>query len=198
MFMGDFYIDMKSLFDSMEQAYDAVGKHYGFTCEGCTDNCCTQRFYHHTLAETRYLHEGLRQADTALVREIYTKALEVVASYESEQQGDEVKHLMCPINFDGLCKIYEHRPMICRMHGLPHRIKKPDGSEDRAGGCGPFTDKIKKIDWTVNRTPHYTALARIERDIRARSGFSGSYARTTAEMIVEIINSDKDLLESEE
>ncbi len=174
----------------MDEAYDKVQRHYGFSCEGCTDNCCTQRFYHHTLSEYYYLLEGLKQAEPELVRQILRKARVVVETYQKELEAGEIFPLMCPINFDGLCRIYEHRPMICRMHGMPHRFKRPDGREERGGGCIPFSEANPKIDWTVDRTKPYTALAKLEGDVRKRSFNNTRVNMTTAEMLVDMWAND--------
>lgn len=190
--MDDFSRRMKELYELMDSAYDSVQRHYGFTCEGCADNCCTQRFAHHTLAEYRYLLEGMLAAEPQLARSIITKAREVVAGYEREKETGTMEHFMCPVNFDGLCRLYEHRPMICRMHGLPHRYRRPDGREVRGGGCERF-EADKRTDWSVNRTQAYTVLARIEQQERARRHFGGKYARTTAEMIVEMADTSEEL-----
>ena len=44
--MTDFSERMRKLYDEMQAAYSDVAGHYdNFSCEGCTDNCCTQRFF---------------------------------------------------------------------------------------------------------------------------------------------------------
>lgn len=184
---------MRDIYDVMDEAYDKVQRHYGFSCEGCTDNCCTQRFHHHTLAEYYYLLEGLKQADPELVRQILTKTRVVVDSYEKERELGEILPLMCPINFDGLCRIYEHRPMICRMHGLPHRFKRPDGREERGGGCARYSEEHPRVDWTVDRTKAYAALAKVEADIRRRTLIRERVKLTTAEMLMDMLERDPEL-----
>jgi Fe-S-cluster containining protein len=191
--IDDFSKRMRDIYDVMDEAYDKVQRHYGFSCEGCTDNCCTQRFHHHTLAEYYYLLEGLKQADPELVRQIMRKAGVVVESYEKERGLGEMLPLMCPINFDGLCRIYEHRPMICRMHGLPHRFKRPDGREERGGGCARFSDEHPKVDWTVDRTKAYAGLAKVEAEIRRRTLIRDRVKLTTAEMLIDLLERDPEL-----
>lgn len=185
--------EIKAVFDSMEMDYRSVAEHYAFTCEGCPDNCCSQRFHHHTHAEYHYLLEGLRLADPELARQILVKARIVVESYAHEAASGTQLRLMCPVNFDGRCELYMHRPMICRMHGLPHRFRMPDGREQRGGGCAIFSERVAKVDWTVNRTPHYSALARIESELRKGTLARGKYAKTTAQMIMDMLAEDEDL-----
>jgi len=184
------------LLDEMQAAYDEVAAHYDkFSCMGCTDNCCTQRFFHHTLAEYRYLKEGLMEAlktDPDLVRRMLVKARVVTDTYIKEAGTGEILPLMCPVNFEGLCRLYRHRPMICRLHGLPHRFKKPDGSQERGTGCARF-EGAHKTDWTVNRSKLYTGLAAIEAEVRRTSGFRGRYSLTTAEMLMEMLREEPEL-----
>ncbi|KKL92784.1 hypothetical protein LCGC14_1881220, partial [marine sediment metagenome] len=182
--MADFLSNMETLYEAMQRDYDSVREHYGFSCKGCVDNCCTQRFFHYTWAEYLYLLEGMKNAGAAVSMEIIGKAREVVASYDKEEDPSDPKPLMCPINFEGLCALYTHRPMICRMHGLPHRVRDPKGRETRGGGCAPFDSKAIKAGWTLNRTPHYLALARVEGELRARRKLSAKLRLTTAEMLI--------------
>ncbi len=188
--MTDLNSSMKSLYEGMQSDYDSVASHYGFTCDGCSENCCTQRFFHYTWAEHLYLLEGMRNADKGLAGEIVLRAREVVRAYGEEADPLAPEPLMCPVNFDGLCSLYAHRPMICRMHGLPHRVRGPQGHESRGGGCGRFEAMEIKVDWSVNRTPHYTALARIESQLRKDRRLTGNLRLTTAEMIVMMVDRD--------
>jgi Fe-S-cluster containining protein len=194
--MDDFSRKMEKLYNEMQKAYDDVAGHYdSFSCKGCTDNCCTQRFFHHTLAEYRYLKEGLMEAlktDPYLVRQMLIKARIVTDTYTREKVLGDIVPLMCPVNLEGLCRLYKHRPMICRLHGLPHRFKKPDGSEERGTGCARF-EGAHKTDWTVNRSKLYTGLAAMEADVRRTSGFRGRYSLTTAEMLMDMVGEEREL-----
>lgn len=190
----DFFRRMKAVYDAMDRAYGSAAEHYGFSCEGCEDNCCTQRFYHHTLAEYYYLFEGLMQAERELIRQMLVKARIVADSYQREIQAGRILPLMCPANFEGLCRLYEHRPMICRMHGLPHRFIRPDGREERGTGCKRF-EETRKADFLVDRTALYTALAEVEKEIRARTLFRGRYSKTTAEMLLDMLDEEPSLQE---
>ena len=172
---------LKTLYAGMERAYDEVAGHYGFGCEGCQDNCCTQRFHHHTLLEYYFLMEGLKRADDSLKEKILGRARDVVAQYEGET---EIQPLMCPVNFKGLCALYEYRPMICRLHGLPHSFLRPDGTAVLGNGCQRFSDNCS-ITRRLDRTGFYTELAGLEKQLRLALGFSGRYSKTTAEMLLE-------------
>ena len=49
---------LKTLYADMDAAYQAAADHYGFHCDGCLDNCCLTRFYHHTHLEYLILRQG--------------------------------------------------------------------------------------------------------------------------------------------
>lgn len=180
---------VRALFAGMDRAYAKVAALYGFDCGGCEENCCTQRFYHYTLTEHYYLHKGLRAAGPARSTVVLEKARKVVGSYSEELKSGRILPLMCPVNFDGLCSLYEHRPMICRLHGLPHEFAAPDGTLKEGGGCHRF-NSLHKITLRLDRTGFYAELAGIEKALRERLAFSGRYKKTTAEMLLEPIIAD--------
>jgi Fe-S-cluster containining protein len=106
------------IYKAIDNLYDAAMKHYKFSCEGCADNCCVTKFYHHTNIEDIYLAEGLKRLDEDKKREVLTRAEDVVNIHNSSP--DDVR-VMCPLNENGLCIAYAHRPMICRIHGCRTR-----------------------------------------------------------------------------
>lgn len=177
---------LRAIYASMNEAYDRVAGHYGFDCRGCRENCCTQRFHHHTIGEYFYLFDGMTRAGAGRALAIMDKAREVTASYLEELKTGEVMPLMCPVNFDGLCSLYEYRPMICRLHGLPHEFRRPDGMAAGGGGCRRFQELNPWVTERVDRTGPYTELALLERLLRERLGFSGRYRKTTAQMLVDM------------
>lgn len=179
---------VEQLYARMNEAYSGVADRYGFDCTGCEDNCCTQRFHHHTLAEYFYLLEGLRKADRELAGKILQRAREVVEAYGEEGPEGRTLPLMCPVNFDGLCRLYMHRPMICRLHGLPHLFRRPDGVTVQGGGCQRF-EALHRASVRIDRTGFYTELASIEKELRARLGFEGRYRKTTAQMLLDMAES---------
>ena len=180
-----FFERLRAVYDSMEEAYDEAALHYGFTCEGCTDNCCTQRFFHHTLSEYLYLMEGMKTLDDERRAEVLTLAKVVTDTYPRELEAGEILPLMCPLNFGGLCALYEYRPMICRAHGLPHRFQRPDGKNIEGGGCHRF-EAEHLVTVYIDRTEFYRGLAELERDLRAELGFTGRYKKTTAQMLLDM------------
>ncbi|MEW6220373.1 MAG: hypothetical protein AB1634_12680 [Thermodesulfobacteriota bacterium] len=157
---------LASLYAEMEAAYDRVAGATAFSCTGCPDNCCDSYFQHHTYLEWAYAWQGLaaqpperRQAILARAREIADATPIILARGERPQ-------LMCPANEAGLCTLYAHRLMICRLHGVPSVLTRPDGSRLAFPGCFRFQEQgaagqVPPLD----RTDLYRRLARLEQEL---------------------------------
>lgn len=183
--LGDFLGRIADVYDKINSAYDSLQAHYGLTCEGCEDNCCTQRFFHYTLAEYVYLREGIKALDPERGAQAMLRAKEVTDAYSGELEAGKLQPIMCPLNFDGLCGVYAHRPMICRTHGLPHSFRRPDGITHEGGGCLRFETEHATTE-RMDRTVFYMELANIERDLRAELGVTGRFMKTTAQMLMDM------------
>lgn len=186
---------LAALYDQMDAAYDKAAAPLGFTCADCAQNCCISHFQHHTYVEWAYFLEGLEQADPALAKRVVDKARENVEATQAALARGERPRVMCPVNVDGLCSIYRHRLMICRLHGVAHVLHRPDGRFVHYPGCPRFSELAADepcVPGTdvrgpvIDRTPLYRELAAIEQ------AFLSSKARTLpkvdmtlAEMIVQ-------------
>jgi hypothetical protein len=94
---------------------------------------------------------------------------------------------MCPLNVNGLCRLYEYRPMICRLQGIPHRIKKPGDPEQTGPGCHKFAEGTAAGDPSdpeFDRTEFYSGMAAIEIELRRLVNFRERYRKTVADMVV--------------
>ena len=180
-----FFDRLQRIFSAMDRQYAEVSKHYGLHCDGCEDNCCRTRFYHHTHLEYLYIHAGLNKLGHQRQRELQSRAAMVCRATEKADEKAMPVRLMCPLNFDGRCTLYKHRPMICRLHGISHELRKPGQNAIRRPGCGMFdlrcSDKsYRKLD----RTPFYFEMAKLESDLKQAVGLSGRVKMTIAEMII--------------
>ena len=176
---------LETLFSSMDRAYDQVAKAYGFHCPGCADNCCLTRFHHHTLLEYLYLKKGLAGLASDTFDDAMARAENVVARTREMEDRGETPRIMCPLNQDGLCLIYRFRPMICRLHGLAHELRKPGHDPVRSQGCDLFTDLTRSMDYIpFDRTPFYMDMALLERKLREATGIRDRLRHTIAEMML--------------
>jgi len=194
-----FLKQFEQLCEFMDQKYnDAAFKHH-FKCEGCPDNCCMTHFYHHTFLEYFYLIDAYKSLPDQTKQTLFEKAKksghQAAPVHKNEPHKNEPHknktdknkkspRLMCPVNIDGRCVLYENRPMICRLHGIPYEIKRGPQSM-KSPGCDDFdtqTANDKKIFF--DRTPIYIQMARLENSLKEALGISKKRKLTVAEMIV--------------
>ena len=179
------------LFQRMDRAYDQCAAESGFVCEGCRDNCCLTRFYHHTLIEVLYLQWGLRALPAQRRQQIQAAAETSLKTTAEQQRNGEPVRVMCPLNEKGLCVLYVQRPMICRLHGIPHLLRRPDGLTRSGPGCDDFDRQCGSGDHVpLDRTPLYMEMADLERRLRSQLGYHQKIKMTVAEIILDDTFSD--------
>jgi len=185
-----FFDGLKSLYTQMDQMYDEVAGAYGFYCSGCLDNCCLTRFFHHTFIEFLYLRKGFAGLDEHVQEEIRIRSAEVNKKVMQVEEDGNVPRVMCPLNIKGLCVLYEYRPMICRLHGIPHDFVHPVKNKILGPGCHEFEAQYGKNEYiSFNRTPFYREMAQLEHRIREKIGISEKFKKTVAQMLVKDLES---------
>ena len=181
---------LRDIFAAIDQEYNRATEHYQFQCERCTDNCCLTRFYHHTYLEYYYLRMGFEKLGSRKKGEMLLKAEEVCRETAKADEKEMPVRLMCPLNYDSLCTLYPFRPMICRMHGIPHQLQKPGQKVIPGPGCGTFDDCCShKGYFKFDRTPFYLEMAKLENEFKQAVGLDGRIKMTVAEMILSITQS---------
>ena len=178
---------LEQVYAAMDRAYNSVADNYGFHCSGCEDNCCLTHFYHHTYLEFLYLMKGYRALGRRRQIDIRQKAESVCAAFRGVERkiNGQSPRLMCPLNIKGLCCLYQHRPMICRMHGLPHELHRPNGGIVQGPGCANFEHNYGKKDAILfDRTSFYHDVAQLEEWLRQLIGVDAKFKMTVAEMIL--------------
>lgn len=188
---------LRDLFQDMDESYDTVAGKYGFVCTGCTENCCLTRFHHHTLLEYLYLMEGIRKLGMEDRQAIRQRALTADRQLTDADRKGRALRVMCPLNVDGRCRLYPHRPMICRLHGIPHELHPPNRRIVRNPGCDAFFDQCRargKTDYIpFDRTPFYRRMATLERQLRQATGYEGKIKLTVARMVISITDPDHEI-----
>ena len=189
---------ISKLYYTMDRAYADAADHYAFHCSGCDCNCCEERFYHYTGAEHIFLAYGLACLGHDVKTGIFSRADEAMRLYQLHDASLEAGRAVCPLNLDGLCMLYGYRPMICRLQGIPHYIKKLGQPQKRGPGCHVFNEKIlpeKLSDFSFDHTPFYLEMAAIEIEIRNMLNYKGRYKKTVAEMLLDIRDAENRSLE---
>ncbi|GAB6039118.1 hypothetical protein JCM15519_36770 [Fundidesulfovibrio butyratiphilus] len=176
---------LTALYDKMAQAF-AAATPQGFTCAGCSTNCCVSHFQHHTYMEWLYLWQGMNALPEERRALYLERARENVRlSSESLARG-EIPRVMCPVNDDGACGLYEHRLMICRLYGVPNMLLAHTGVKEFPG-CPSCMDMLKDLPdhAVVDRTPLYRELAGLEMSLLgSRRGQLPKVDLTLAQMLV--------------
>ncbi len=168
-----FFERLGSIYSSIDKKYTKAADQYGFKCSGCDDNCCMTHFYHHTYIEYFYIIMGFKLLSRDLRKDILIHA-EVVCK----------KSDMCPLNIKDKCILYKQRPMICRMHGIPHELNKPGMPAHYGEGCKLFMEQHgHKNYFSFDRTPFYFEMACLENELKDKIALKGKFKKTVAQML---------------
>ena len=157
---------LAELYAEMDAAYEAAAVQYGFCCTGCADNCCLTRFHHHTLVELAQLALGLSRLRSTDRKAAVRRAGDVRAAYDAAEKDRRPPRVMCPLNVAERCLVYPSRPMICRMHGIPHVLRAPGRPPAYGPGCAAFARHCGEVGGNAfDRTPLYRKMAALEQRI---------------------------------
>jgi Fe-S-cluster containining protein len=182
--LSSFLNELSGIYGDMDRQYHRIARQYGFECKGCENNCCLTRFYHHTVLEYAFLMAGFNALDDAQKALIQARAVEVLSNYREADLAAGPVRIMCPLNEEGLCQVYERRPMICRLHGLPHELKKASGQKVFGPGCEAFDERCKNPPYIpLDRTPFYARMAGLEQRLRQALGYYDKIKLTLADMV---------------
>lgn len=154
--------EYRSLLDRVDAWYRGVKAKFPeqVPCErGCRD-CCLGLF-DISLADRDLLREGLAQADDATRRDIEARARSILArlreiyldlddtldGWDSDAIDDLCDALgdeECPVlGPEGECRLYAHRPLTCRMSGVP--VVDVTGESVHPEGCAKCTLKAEEV-----------------------------------------------------
>lgn len=182
---------IEKIYDEMETAYAEIAGSLDFSCVGCPDNCCDSHFLHHTYVEWAYLCQGFQLLDHEKQTEILSRCQDYVAACARAEEAGERPRIMCPLNENGLCILYQHRLLVCRTHGVPAIMRFPNGQARRFPGCFRCQEIVEsrfaKADHAphVERTPMLTQLLALENELCEQQRASlPKVAMTIAEMLL--------------
>lgn len=145
---------------------------------GCRD-CCLGLF-EITPADAELLREGLSKTDARTRRDIERRARKIIlglrAAYPdlgetldgySPGEIDDLCELAGPVECPALgkkgeCRLYEHRPLVCRLCGIP--VVDKTGKTIDPDGCGKCTLRPKeapRLDYAALRRKETAILKRL-------------------------------------
>ncbi|MDP2849050.1 MAG: YkgJ family cysteine cluster protein [Humidesulfovibrio sp.] len=181
---------LRELYTRMDQAYAASASAIGLTCQGCKDSCCESLFRHHTYVEWTDLALGFAALPAPRQAEIRAQAADYLRIHQNALPGMRPR-VPCPASVESegalVCGIYEHRPMVCRLHGVPNVLMRSGGQQSAFPGCDRAQDLAKTCEPALlDRTPLLSELARLEMDLlgRERMGKLPRVDLTIAEMLL--------------
>ncbi|MGB3210789.1 MAG: AmmeMemoRadiSam system protein A [Desulforhopalus sp.] len=161
--------ELEDIYDKLQQEYERVAGELNFSCTGCPDNCCDSYFLHHTYAEWAHLWEGIRKLEPTRQQALIARATSYLQQCEKALETGKRPQVMCPLNEGGLCVLYHHRLLVCRTHGVPAIITRPDGQAMRFPGCFRCQEIVDDRDGEevpyVKRTALLRKLALLENEL---------------------------------
>jgi len=183
---------LEEIYEELERLYADVAARICFSCDKCPDNCCDSYFQHHTYLEWAYMYMGVKELPKKKKKEIVVRAAEYIAQCHKVLAEGGRPQVMCPLNENGRCVLYKHRMLVCRTHGVPATITRPDGQSMHFPGCFRCQEKVKKKFMheskapRVERTPFLQRLAKLENELlyNRRNDYP-RVNKTIAEMLVE-------------
>ena len=187
---NEFKNELEEIYAGLQHEYARVAGELAFSCTGCSDNCCDSYFSHYTYVDWAYLWEGIRQLKDEDRNIIPVRATDYQKVSRKAQQRGERPRAMCPLNVDGRCGLYQHRLLVCRTHGVPARMTRPDGKSLVFPGCFRCQDLVETMgsaadDCFVERTPFLQRLAKLEQDfLNHKRHLLPKVRLTIAEMIL--------------
>jgi hypothetical protein len=161
---------LEEIYEGLQREYTQIAQVLDFSCQGCPDNCCDSYFLHHTYSEWAYLFEGFRSLSVEHQETIRNRAERWLDQCQREEAMGRRPQVMCPLNVDGLCVLYHHRLLVCRTHGVPARIVRPDGLSLDFPGCFRCQEIIlggahQGCPPRVERTPWLRQMALLEGEV---------------------------------
>ncbi len=181
---------LRELYARMDAAYAASAQAIGLSCQGCADSCCETLFRHHTYVEWTELAQGFAALPPARQAEMREQAESYLRIHQNALPGTRPR-VPCPASVmaEGnlVCGLYEHRPMVCRLHGVPNVLVRPGGQQSAFPGCDRAQNLAKTCEPALlDRTPLLSELARLEMDLlgQGRMGRLPRVDLTIAEMLL--------------
>ncbi len=189
-----FFVRYEYLAKQADTAFQRIKKEYPdlVVCgAGCTD--CCYALFDLSLVEAMYINQKFNEKFEGEEREqILERANKVDrevyrikrASYKAVQAGEDEesviehvgkKKIRCPLlNDENMCELYEHRPVACRIYGVPLAI----GGRGRV--CG-------KSGFDLNRAYPVIQVDRINEKLAALSAEIAAFIRSSYQGLADVL-----------
>jgi len=177
---------LSDVYERLDSAYDELAMKYdGFSCNGCEKVCCDRVFIHFTLIEHFHLIEGFRKLSPDKREAVLERAEEYNRGFSETAHPEENFRMLCPLCEENRCILHPHRPLLCRVYGLPGVLKRETGEPLRFPGCWRFLDLHGEGSEPLDRTAFFGEVAGIEKELREKLTYFQRYRKTVAQMILD-------------
>ncbi len=188
--------ELEEIYDLLQKEYERAAAELDFSCTGCDDNCCDSYFRHHTYIEWCYFREGLEELSDERREEVTMRAEKYLTACKEAEAAGRRPQIPCPLLECGRCSLYKHRLLVCRTHGVPAVIVRPDSKRLQFPGCFRCQERVEQVRTKaasasastpfVNRTPFLIRLAKLEDELlQGKRTLLPKVKLTIAEMIVQ-------------
>lgn len=168
---GQQFLQLQEIYEKMALGYDIVAQQLNFSCSGCPDNCCDSYFLHHTYSEWAYLWVGFSELTSSKQEKLLQRSHEYIEYCKVAKNSGEQPLVMCPLNEGGLCQLYKYRLLVCRTHGVPATMTRPDGQTMRFPGCFRCQELVEKKYNTPTNVPHFERTPLLQQLVLLESEF---------------------------
>ena len=136
----DIFDSYRHLLEELDVWFSGCVERYGdeiACCKGCS--ACCRGLFDISLLDAGLLQAGFLQLDSAIREQALVKARRQVGELQAQWPEFQPPYILnrlpheewlempeddqtpCPLlSAEGQCLVYAHRPMICRLHGLPN------------------------------------------------------------------------------
>jgi Fe-S-cluster containining protein len=153
---GPYFMKYEALSQAADQVFERVRQEYP-ECVQCKQECsdCCYALFDVTLIEALYLNEKFKAKYSSDEREallekanradrtIHKLKRDAYRDLKNGKSEDEIltalgnERVRCPLlNDQDLCELYDHRPITCRLYGIPTSI----GGKGRTCSISKFED----------------------------------------------------------
>jgi len=188
--METLLVAYRDLLASVDAWFDRCAASAGAEDIRCRRGCsgCCRGLFDITLLDARLLQRGFLRLPEAVRQAVLERARPRLAELHRRWPGFSAPYLLnampdeewtempeddetpCPLlDGNGLCLVYDYRPMTCRLHGLPNIDRSGESFSDEYCTLNfPDTDPLKmpSLRWDFRRT--FEAELRLFREFSTR------------------------------
>jgi len=134
--------------------------------------------HHFNRLERRMRRDIIRRAEKAEAEML--KAKDSLKVFEDKPEmkvyGLGKQRVRCPLLQDTEeCVLYENRPIICRVYGVPYILRKEDKEVSYVCGISNFEEKVSYQSVKLDKV--YQELVRLSTDLLTEAGFLNPAAK---------------------